>query len=368
MKTKTVKGNWRWNWRMNKLDLPSVFLICIFFFLAGFSASSLFSPSQEHEYDLRLIPRARLLEKSTHERTEHHLLKAGDSGDDYITLIPFQVLSWYPRALYFPNFASAEQCETIIEMARGGLKPSTLVLRKGETEESTKGIRTRFLYICSSNLDTELYEQDINTSCFDFPNLSIPVCLKIRIYGIFMSASEDETGILDSIEEKIAKATKIPRTHGEAFNILRYEVGQKYSPHYDAFDEAEFGPLQSQRAASFLLYLTDVPEGGETLFPYENGFNRDGSYDFEDCIGLRVRPRKGDGLLFYSLLPNGTIDQLNRSLFGHLSMCTLADISPWKLPRHKRREVGGNKVDKGSSAGRLDECYLQLTFKFLHHQ
>jgi len=31
---------------MNKLDLPSVFLICIFFFLAGFSASSLFSPSQ----------------------------------------------------------------------------------------------------------------------------------------------------------------------------------------------------------------------------------------------------------------------------------------------------------------------------------
>lgn len=42
MKTKTVKGNRR----MNKLDLPSVFLICIFFFLAGFSASSLFSPSQ----------------------------------------------------------------------------------------------------------------------------------------------------------------------------------------------------------------------------------------------------------------------------------------------------------------------------------
>lgn len=33
----------------------------------------------------------------------------------------------------------------------------------------------------------------------------------------------------------------------QAFNILRYEVGQKYSPHYDAFDEAEFGPLQSQR-------------------------------------------------------------------------------------------------------------------------
>ncbi|RDX60092.1 putative prolyl 4-hydroxylase 9, partial [Mucuna pruriens] len=272
MKAKTVKRNW--SWRTNKLGLPSAFLTCIFFFLAGFFGSSLFSHSQEREYGPRLMPRprARLLEKST----EYRLLQAGDSGDDSITLIPFQVLSWYPRALYFPNFASAEQCEGIIDIARGGLKPSTLALRKGETEENTKGIRT------SS--------------------------------GVFMSASEDKTGILDAIEEKIAKATKIPRNHGEAFNILRYEVGQKYNSHYDAFDYAEYGPQKSHRVASFLLYLTDVPEGGETMFPFEciiiqqNGFNMDGSYGFEDCIGLRVRPRKGDGLLFYSLFPNGTID------------------------------------------------------------
>lgn len=38
--------------------------------------------------------------------------------------------------------------------------------------------------------------------------------------GVFMSASEDETGILDAIEEKIAKATKIPRTHGEVTSLL----------------------------------------------------------------------------------------------------------------------------------------------------
>jgi hypothetical protein len=37
----------------------------------------------------------------------------------------------------------------------------------------------------------------------------------------------------------------------------------------------------------------------------------DGSYGYEDCIGLRVKPRQGDGLLFYSLLPNGTIDQVS---------------------------------------------------------
>uniref|UniRef100_M1AZV5 Prolyl 4-hydroxylase n=3 Tax=Solanum TaxID=4107 RepID=M1AZV5_SOLTU len=34
----------------------------------------------------------------------------------------------------------------------------------------------------------------------------------------------------------------------------------------------------------------------------------DGNYDYSKCIGLKVKPRRGDGLLFYSLLPNGTID------------------------------------------------------------
>lgn len=40
----------------------------------------------------------------------------------------------------------------------------------------------------------------------------------------------------------------------------------------------------------------------------------DGSYDYDDCIGLRVKPRQGDGLLFYSLLPNGTIDPVSIAL------------------------------------------------------
>ncbi|MBA0849766.1 hypothetical protein Goshw_020514 [Gossypium schwendimanii] len=180
-----------------------------------------------------------------------------------------EVLSWKPRAYYFPDFATAEQCEHIIGMAKLNLKPSTLALRKGETEENTKGTRT------SS--------------------------------GTFISASEDESRTLDLIEKKIAKVTSIPQSHGEAFNVLRYEIGQKYDSHYDAFNPSEYGPQSSQRVASFLLYLSDVEEGGETMFPFENGMSVKG-YDYRQCVGLKVKPRRGDGLLFYSLFLNGTID------------------------------------------------------------
>ncbi|POO00755.1 Isopenicillin N synthase [Trema orientale] len=265
MRAKTSRANLSLK---TKLGLPIVFLFCLFFFLLGLLGSNLIA---DQDLNGGARARERLLESTEEEEREYVLLPSGETGDDSITSIPFQVLSWNPRALYFPKFATAEQCESIISIAKPSLRPSSLALREGETEESTKGIRT------SS--------------------------------GVFISASEDKTGILDVIEEKIARATMIPRTHGEAFNILRYNIGQRYNSHYDAFSEAEYGPQKSQRAASFLLYLSDVQEGGETMFPFENGLNMNGNYDFEECIGLKVKPRKGDGLLFYSLLPNGTIDR-----------------------------------------------------------
>lgn len=197
----------------------------------------------------------------------------GKTGEHHVSELSFQVLSWNPRAVYYPNFATKRQCETVIKIAKTRLAPSSLALRKGETAESTKGIRT------SS--------------------------------GTFVSASEDRSRALDFIEDKIARATMIPKSHGEPFNVLRYEIGQRYASHYDAFNPKEYGPQRSQRVASFLLYLSDVEEGGETMFPYEDGLNMNSGYDFEKCIGLKVKPRQGDGLLFYSTMVNSTIDPMS---------------------------------------------------------
>ncbi|KAF3435527.1 hypothetical protein FNV43_RR22616 [Rhamnella rubrinervis] len=252
-----------------KFGIPIVSFLCCLFFLAGFYISTLFSQDVPN-----LRSGSRILE-SVEEADRYDVMSQphGETGDSYIQSIPFQVLSWKPRALYFPGFATAAQCQSIIKMAKSNLKPSTLALRKGETDESTKGTRT------SS--------------------------------GTFISASEDNTGILEAVEQKISKVTMIPRTHGEAFNVLRYEVGQKYDSHYDAFNPAEYGPQKSQRVASFLLYLTSVEEGGETMFPFENGVKLGMGFDYKKCAGLKVKPQQGDGLLFYSVFPNGTIDQLS---------------------------------------------------------
>ena len=130
--------------------------------------------------------------------------------------------------------------------------------------------------------------------------------------GTFLSRHQDPDGVLEKIERRIADATHVPYTHGEPFNVLRYKPGQKYDSHYDTFDPVSYGVQTSQRVASFLLYLTDVEEGGETHFPLEgrNGLERLKNIDYKSCDGgLLVRPRAGDALLFWNVFPNATFDK-----------------------------------------------------------
>lgn len=47
----------------------------------------------------------------------------------------------------------------------------------------------------------------------------------------------------------------------------------------------------------------------------QNGQNMDIGYDYKECIGLKVKPQRGDGLLFYSIFPNGTIDLVIKSIY-----------------------------------------------------
>eukprot|EP00250_Pteridium_aquilinum_P015256 c22478_g1_i2 orf=577-1461(+) len=264
------KGKGKWVATCYRLPTPLVLLLCMACFLAGFYGSTTLNSQNLLPQDqIGGVRGRRSLGISQDDGKV--MLEHGETGDNDLSDIPFQVLSWHPRALLYPKFASKEQCEAIIKLARSRLTPSSLALRKGETEENTKDTRT------SS--------------------------------GTFLTAKQEKTGSLAWVEEKMARATMIPVSHGEAFNVLRYELGQKYNSHYDFFNPAEYGPQKSQRMASFLLYLSDVEEGGETMFPFEGYQNMNINYDYQKCIGLKVKPRQGDALLFYSMFPNGTFDK-----------------------------------------------------------
>jgi len=115
---------------------------------------------------------------------------------------------------------------------------------------------------------------------------------------------------VQNIMKKISDITWVPKANFEAFQVLRYEIGQKYVVHHDA-SEAQTRLACGTRILTFFLYLSDVEEGGETAFP---------------SLNLAVRPKKGSALLWPS-----TLDAQPNSIDGRTMHEAKAVIKGMKL-------------------------------------
>lgn len=73
--------------------------------------------------------------------------------------------------------------------------------------------------------------------------------------------------VVSRIEERIAAWTFLPQENAENMQVLRYEPGQKYEPHFDYFHDRVNQARGGHRYATVLMYLSTVREGGETVFP-----------------------------------------------------------------------------------------------------
>eukprot|EP00568_Trieres_chinensis_P003704 CAMPEP_0183311212 /NCGR_PEP_ID=MMETSP0160_2-20130417/35736_1 /TAXON_ID=2839 ORGANISM="Odontella Sinensis, Strain Grunow 1884" /NCGR_SAMPLE_ID=MMETSP0160_2 /ASSEMBLY_ACC=CAM_ASM_000250 /LENGTH=203 /DNA_ID=CAMNT_0025475721 /DNA_START=17 /DNA_END=625 /DNA_ORIENTATION=+ len=94
------------------------------------------------------------------------------------------------------------------------------------------------------------------------------------------------------------------RSIAEKLQLVHYDVGQEYTPHHDFGYSAQQDPRQPARFATLLLYLNEVPGGGETSFPrWKNA---------ETSNALKVTPEVGKAVLFYSQLPDGNMDDLSQ--------------------------------------------------------
>ncbi|KAG8660048.1 hypothetical protein MANES_02G110601v8 [Manihot esculenta] len=182
-----------------------------------------------------------------------------------------EVISWEPRSFIYHNFLSKEECDYLINLAKPHMQKSVVVDSKTGKSKDSK----------------------VRTSS-----------------GTFLPRGRDEK--IREIEKRISDFTFIPVEHGEGLQVLHYEVGQKYEPHFDYFKD-EFNTMNGgQRIATLLMYLSDVEEGGETVFPSAKGNYSAVPWwnELSECGkgGLSVKPKMGDALLFWSMNPDASLD------------------------------------------------------------
>ncbi|XP_044497820.1 probable prolyl 4-hydroxylase 4 [Mangifera indica] len=235
-------------------------------------------------------------------------------------------ISWKPRAFVYEGFLTDLECDHLISLAKSELKRSAV----------------------ADNLSGESKLSEVRTSS-----------------GMFISKGKD--AIIAGIEDKISTWSFLPKENGEDIQVLRYEPGQKYDPHYDYFSDKVNIARGGHRIVTVLMYLSDVAKGGETVFPNaeEPPHRRIPAThdDLSECAkrGIAVKPRKGDALLFFSLHPTAVPD--TNSLH---SGCPVIEGEKWSATKwihvdsfEKNVEAAGNCTDLNVSCDRwaaLGEC------------
>lgn len=103
------------------------------------------------------------------------------------------------------------------------------------------------------------------------------------------------------IRDRIAAASGIAPEYFEVAKVLHYTPGQAFTRHIDYFEPrtpalADEIARNGQRVATFLIYLNDDYEGGET--------------EFLD-VGVRYKGRKGDALMLANVDASGEPDRMS---------------------------------------------------------
>jgi prolyl 4-hydroxylase len=129
-----------------------------------------------------------------------------------------------------------------------------------------------------------------------------------------------ENPAVHALNRRLAAASGTAVEQGEPLQVLRYRPGGEYRPHFDAIPG-----FANPRVMTFLVWLNDDYEGGETYFP---------------TPGLKLKGRPGDALLFRNTGPDGRRDPAS----GHAGLPVTAGekliASRWIRARPFEMPVG----------------------------
>ncbi|MGZ5006874.1 MAG: 2OG-Fe(II) oxygenase [Methylobacter sp.] len=162
-----------------------------------------------------------------------------------------------PEVVLIDGFMSDDECEQLIEQSRHKLLPSTTV-----DPQSGEG------HVIAARSSEGTYFQ------------------------------RGENSLVQRLERRISELMNWPVERGEGMQILHYKAGGEYKAHFDYFPEQNAGSVQhlargGQRVSTLVMYLNDVIEGGETVFP---------------DVGLSVAPRRGSAVYFAYVNSLGQVD------------------------------------------------------------
>ncbi|KAG0580216.1 hypothetical protein KC19_4G157300 [Ceratodon purpureus] len=198
-----------------------------------------------------------------------------------------RILSWKPRVFLYKQFLTSEECNHLIDLAKDRLEESRVIISEGK--------------IVKNNFRTS-------------SQAWIP-----RNHDIIVSG----------IERKISKWSMLPPDHGEQLQVLKYEVGGQFKPHYDHIPNVQSDQRGGPRVATIIIFLSNVTKGGETAFPYgKSSAKFDDSWSECGKSGLGIKPRRGDALLFYTLDPAGRQDT-----FSLHAGCPVLEGTKWSATK-----------------------------------
>jgi prolyl 4-hydroxylase len=109
-----------------------------------------------------------------------------------------------------------------------------------------------------------------------------------------------ETALIARLEQRISALMNCPVENGEGLQLLRYGAGgDTFAPHFDFLIPSNATSSDSiarsgQRLSTLIVYLNDVPQGGETVFP---------------AVGLSITPRRGNAVYFEYTNSHMQVDQ-----------------------------------------------------------
>jgi prolyl 4-hydroxylase len=178
-----------------------------------------------------------------------------------------------PTMAVLGNVLAPGECTELIELARGRLRPSTLV-------DPATG-------------------RDITSHAR-------------ASHGMFFRPAEN--ALVARIDRRLAEIMNMPLSHGEGLQVLHYPAGAGSAPHFDFLTPANDANRASiarsgQRISTLVTYLNDVPTGGETIFPE---------------TGWAITPRRGNAVYFEYANRAGAVDHASL----HASAATV-DAEKW---------------------------------------